>query len=66
MLSKDNLVGDDEYIDDAVLVDISVSGLGFKSIERISVGTSPNISLQFKRSQLELTGKVVRIYKYCE
>jgi Nif-specific regulatory protein len=62
MLSKDNLVGDDEYIDDAILVDISVSGLGFKSIERISVGTSLSISLQFKRSQLELTGKVVRAF----
>ena len=62
MISKDSLVGNDEYIDDAVLVDISVSGLGFKSIERISVGTNLSISLQFKRSQLELTGKVVRAF----
>ena len=62
IISKDNLVGDDDYIDDAVLVDISVSGLGFKSNDRISVGTSLNISLQFKRSQLELTGKVVRAF----
>ena len=62
MISKDNLVGNDDYIDDAILVDISVSGLGFKSIERISVGTGLSISLQFKRSQLELTGKVVRAF----
>lgn len=62
LLSKDNIAGNNFYIDDAVLVDISVSGLGFKSLERISVGTSLNISLQFKRSQLELTGKVVRAF----
>jgi len=62
MISKDNLVGNDEYIDDALLVDISISGLGFKSVDRISVGTNLNISLQFKRSQLELTGKVVRAF----
>ena len=31
MINKDNLVGDDDYIDDAILIDISISGLGFQS-----------------------------------
>ena len=64
MINKEKLVGSNDYIDDAILIDISISGLGFQSKERISVGTALNISLQFKRSQLDLTGKVVRAFYY--
>lgn len=50
------------YIDDAKLVDISVTGLGFSTKERISVGEEIVISLQFKRHHLDLSGKVVRAF----
>ena len=52
----------DEYISDAKLIDISVTGFGFKTSERISVGEEVHISLQFKKSHLDLTGKVVRAF----
>ncbi len=54
--------GKDDYIDDAKLVDISITGLGFSTSERISVGTEFNISLQFKKYHLDLTGRVVRAF----
>ena len=50
------------YIEDAKLIDISVTGLGFSTLERISVGEELSISLQFKRMHLDLTGKVVRAF----
>ncbi len=52
----------EEYIDDAKLLDISLTGCGFKTSERISVGEEVNISLQFKKMHLDLTGKVVRAF----
>ena len=59
LVEKENELGKDVYIDDAKLVDISVTGLGFKTLERISVGTELTISLQFKRHHLDLSGRVV-------
>ena len=51
-----------EYIDDAKLIDISLTGLGFATAERISVGRELTISLQFKKHHLDLSGKVVRAF----
>ncbi|NOT80748.1 MAG: sigma 54-interacting transcriptional regulator [Bacteriovoracaceae bacterium] len=51
-----------EYINDAKLLDISLTGLGFATAERISVGKELTISLQFKKHHLDLTGKVVRAF----
>lgn len=50
------------YIDDAKLIDISLTGLGFSTSERISVGQELSISLQYKKHHLDLTGKVVRAF----
>lgn len=50
------------YIDDAKLMDISVTGLGFSTRERISVGTELEISLQFRKLHIDLTGRVVRAF----
>lgn len=49
-------------LNDANLVDISVTGLGFSTIERISVGVNLSVSLQFKKTHLDLTGRVVRAF----
>jgi two-component system response regulator HydG len=66
LVERENVVtaGDrkDNYIYDAKLVDISVTGLGFASRERISVGDPMSISLQFKKMHLDLTGTVVRAF----
>ncbi len=59
-MSKDR--GPEEYIDDAKLIDISLTGLGFATSERISVGQEITISLQYKKHHLDLTGKVVRAF----
>ncbi len=54
--------GESVYIDDAKLIDISLTGFGFATAERISVGKELNISLQYKKHHLDLTGRVVRAF----
>ena len=54
--------GKSEYIDDAKLIDISLTGFGFATAERISIGKELNISLQYKKYHLDLTGRVVRAF----
>lgn len=51
-----------EYIEDGKLIDLSLTGFGFKTKQRISVGTELSISLQFKKHHLDLTGRVVRAF----
>lgn len=62
LIQKENEIGKFEYIDDGSLEDISVTGLGFSTKERISVGQELSISLQFKKYHLDLTGRVVRAF----
>ncbi len=62
LIEKEDELGNFVYIDDASLVDVSVTGLGFATMERISVGTELTISMQFKKIHLDLTGRVVRAF----
>ncbi len=62
LIQKENELGKFEYINDGTLEDISVTGLGFSTKERISVGQELSISLQFKKYHLDLTGRVVRAF----
>lgn len=62
LIQYDTPQGKNDYIDDAKLVDISITGLGFSTSERISVGTEFMISLQFKKYHLDLSGRVVRAF----
>lgn len=62
LAQKEGDLGKLVYIDDAKLLDISVTGFGFSTKERISVGTELSISLQFKRAHLDLSGHVVRAF----
>lgn len=62
LVEKDDEMGKPVYISDAKLVDISVTGLGFITHERISVGMPLTISLQFKKHHLDLVGTVVRAF----
>lgn len=54
--------GVDDFIDDAGLVDLSMTGLGFSTKERLSTGQELSISLQFRKLHLELSGKIVRAF----
>jgi two-component system, NtrC family, response regulator HydG len=54
-----------DYIDDAKLLDLSVTGLGFLSKSRLKTGSELLISLQFKRIHLDLNGTVVRAFTNC-
>lgn len=62
LVQMDGVSGSSSYIDDARLVDISLTGLGFSSFERISVGKELTISLHYKKYHLDLSGKVVRAF----
>ncbi len=62
LVEKENTVGKNEYIEDGTLMDISLTGLGFSTTQRISVGTELVISLQFKKNHLDLQGRVVRAF----
>jgi Nif-specific regulatory protein len=62
LIEKETEVGKNEYIEDGKLLDISLTGLGFVTKDRINVGTEVTISLQFKKQHLDLTGRVVRAF----
>ena len=50
--SLDHPMEGEKYIDDAKLVDISVSGLGFQTEERISVGSHLTFTIFLKGIRL--------------
>ncbi|OIQ17832.1 MAG: hypothetical protein BM556_10410 [Bacteriovorax sp. MedPE-SWde] len=62
LIEKEDDLANMQYITDAKLVDISLTGFGFSTKDRISVGTELAISLQFKKHHLDLTGRVVRAF----
>ena len=50
-------------LDDAVLIDISLTGIAFKTKEKIKIGEGITASLQFRNhNQIEVTGEVVRVF----
>ncbi len=59
---RDAFDANNDYIEDAKLLDISVTGLGFVTSGRISVGSELDISLQFKKYHLDIRGTVVRAF----
>lgn len=62
LIQREDEIGKLHYIEDAKLVDISITGFGFRTTERLSVGSEVTISLQFKKQHLDLTGSVVRAF----
>ncbi len=71
--SKDDVRCTFEYEDDmgkfhtimdGTLQDISITGLGFISKQRISVDTNTRISIQYKRLRIDIEGHVVRSFGY--
>jgi two-component system response regulator HydG len=64
LVQVEDELGNMEYIDDAVLVDISVTGLGFKTNARLSNNTDLTISLQFKKHRIDMDGIIVRSFSH--
>ena len=71
--SKDDVRCSFEYEDemgkfhtimDGQLQDVSITGLGFISKQRISVDTNTRISIQYKRIRIDIEGHVVRSFGY--
>lgn len=62
LIQREDEIGKLLYIEDAKLVDISVTGFGFSTKERLSVGSDVTVSLQFKKMHLDVTGTVVRAF----
>ncbi|MCO4754385.1 MAG: sigma-54-dependent Fis family transcriptional regulator [Bacteriovoracaceae bacterium] len=64
LIEYENDLGQFEYIKDANLSDVSVTGVGFISQSRLSVGTNIRVSIQFKRLRIDAEGHVVRSFGY--
>lgn len=62
LLEVEDELGNSRYVEDAKLVDISVTGFGFSTQERLLVGTMINVSCQYKKSHIDLAGKIVRSF----
>lgn len=57
-------MGKFSYIEDASLEDVSITGIGFVSKRRLSVGTNVRVSIHFKRLRIDIEGHVVRSFGY--
>ena len=62
LVEQENDLGKFEYVTDAKLSDVSITGLGFISEQKISVGTNMRISVQFKRLRIDVEGVIVRSF----
>jgi two-component system response regulator HydG len=64
MLEFEDEFGKFRYIEDAALEDVSVTGVGFVTKDRLSVGTNLRMSFHFKRLRIDLEGHVVRTFGF--
>tara|TARA_B100001971_G_C18268046_1_gene596653 strand:- start:91639 stop:93585 length:1947 start_codon:yes stop_codon:yes gene_type:complete len=64
MIEYENEFGKFEFIKDAKLEDVSVTGIGFITGARLSVGTNIRMSINFKRLRIDIEGHVVRSFGY--
>jgi two-component system, NtrC family, response regulator HydG len=58
----ENEQGKMEYIQDGDLMDVSLTGLGFKTMEHISCGKNLRFSINFKRLRFDINATVVRAF----
>ncbi len=62
LLDHEDSTGNFEYIEDAKLLDISLTGLGFSSEFKFSVGEYVRFSIQYKRLRFDLNANIVRAF----
>ena len=59
---KESIFDESEYIQDAMLSDVSVGGIGFKTKQKMKVGDLIAFSIQFKKLRFDVSGKIVRVF----
>lgn len=64
LIEIENEQGKFEYIEDACLADVSVTGIGVISKERVCVGRNLRFSIQFKRIRIDVEGHIVRSFGF--
>lgn len=64
MVEREEQAGHFAYMEDAQLKDVSVTGVGFISRERLKVGSNIRMSLQYKRLRIEVEGHIVRAFGF--
>lgn len=50
------------YLDDAKLLDISIKGINVRSKQRLSIGLNVRVSINLKKLNLDLSGRVIRAF----
>ena len=64
MLEYEDEFGKYRYFEDGKLEDVSITGFGFVSKQRMSVNTNIRVSIQFKRLRIDIDGHIVRSFGY--
>ncbi len=64
MFECEDELGKYKSILDAKLEDVSITGLGFTTKERISVNNNIRVSIQYKRLRIDIEGHIVRSFGY--
>ncbi len=59
-IEKEDDYGKMIFVGDGKLLDISLSGMGFSSSEKIPVGANVRIAIQFKRLRFDVIARIVR------
>jgi Nif-specific regulatory protein len=62
LVEIENDEGQMEYIDDARLKDIGLSGLGMATKTRLSIGQELRLSIHFKKIHLDMSANVIRSF----
>lgn len=62
LVEADKGLDEYEYLEDAKLIDVSASGIGFTSKTELSVGDELRISIQFKKLFIDVEGLIVRCF----
>lgn len=64
MFEYEDEMGKFKSIMDAKLEDVSITGLGFITKQRISVDNNIRVSIQYKRLRIDIEGHIVRSFGY--
>ena len=64
LFESEDEMGKFHPIKDGKLEDVSITGLGFVTSERIKVGTNIRVSIQYKRIRIDIEGHIVRSFGY--
>ncbi len=62
-ISKEDLYSDrGEFLDDAQIIDVSITGLGVKTKTKLALDDEISVSFSYKRLRFDVSAKVVRVF----